>query len=61
MYEIVIICVNVVVYAVCKGGRQFNPSPINIKGLVSQKSQELSMKQMFVECRLISPKFRSFI
>ena len=33
MYEIVIICVNVVVYAVCKGGRQFTPSPINIKGV----------------------------
>ena len=37
MYMAVIIGVDAMVYAVCKRGRQFNPSPIHIKGLVSQK------------------------
>ena len=33
MYVVVIIGVDVVVYAVCKCGRRFNPSPIHIKGV----------------------------
>ena len=33
MYVAVIIGVDVVVYAVCKCGRLFNPSPIHIKGV----------------------------
>ena len=36
MYMTVIIGVDTMVYTVCKRGRQFNPSPIHIKGLVSQ-------------------------
>ena len=31
LYVAVIICVNIVVYAVCKCVRRFNPSPIYIK------------------------------
>ena len=45
MYVTVIIGVNAVVYAV---SRQFNPSPIH----------GFSVNLMFVECILVSPKFR---
>ena len=44
----VIIGVNVVLYAVGKCARRFNPSPIH----------GFSMNLMFVECTLVSPKFR---
>jgi len=49
-----------VVYAVCKCARRFNPSPRHIKELVSLKSGRLSVNLMFMECRLVSPKFRVF-
>ena len=54
----VIIGINDVVYAVCKCARRFNPSPRHIKELVSLKSGRLSVNLMFMECRLVSPKFR---
>ena len=50
MYMAVIIGVDAMVYAVCKRGRQFNPSPIHIKGLVSQ-SLEVFLKKIDV-CRV---------
>ena len=51
---------NVAAYVVCKCARQFNPSPIHIKGLVLQKFEGFSMNLMFVEYRLVSTKFRGF-
>jgi len=41
---VVIIGVDVVVYAVCKCGRQINPSPIHIKGVDFAKVLIFSMK-----------------
>ena len=50
MYMAVIIGVDAMVYTVCKRGRQFNPSPLHIKGLVSQ-SLEVFLKKIDV-CRV---------
>ena len=57
----VIIGVDVVVYAVCKCGRRFNPSPIHIKGVGFTKVLGVSVKLMFLECRSILPKFRGVL
>jgi len=60
LYVTVIIGVNAVVYVVCKCARRFNPSPIHIKGLVSQ-SLEVFLKKIDV-CRvhIEFAKFRGF-
>ena len=49
LYVVVIINVNVVEYAVCKCAKRFNPSLIH----------KFSVNLMFVECILVSPKFRN--
>ena len=58
MYVVVIIGVDVVVYAVCSVGSDLTRHRYILKGLVSQKSGRVSVKLVFaVECGLILPKF----
>ena len=52
----IIIGVDVVVYAVCKCGRRFNPSPIHIKGVGFTKVLGVFCENVHGVCRLILPK-----
>ena len=60
MYVVVNIGVDTVyMQCVCVGG-DLTCYRYTLRGLVLQKSWGFSVKFMFVECRLILPKFRGF-
>lgn len=56
----VIIGANIVAYAVCKYVMRFNLSSIHIKRVDLQKFLDYSVDLLFIECILVSVKFRRF-
>lgn len=48
------------VHVVCNCARQFNVSLVHIKRVGLHKSGGFSIDLLFVECKLILPKFRTF-